>query len=607
MMLSEKMNITNLKRVAALLLVLIMLVGMIGCKKDVVKDNSSNNSSTQSQSNNDNSSQATPSTESSDVVSDDVSSNNTSTDNNPDNNINNSTVSNSKPESSKPTSGNTSLDPLKGNISVNYNYKAGTSRSDAEEIQHSIDPAGNEKGLVGYREKDRLERRDEILNTPNTLEIYDVKGTIYYVSTKGSDVNDGLSPETPIQTLFAIDTLPLQPGDAVLFERGSLWRLTENLVCKSGVTYGSYGEGRKPMIFASPKNFAQENWKPSNKKNVWQITYMYAYPGGVFFDEGKEIGYEKQGLRDLKSNTDFYCNTDTATLYIYCDKGNPSKVWKSIEVSQSAICIKFGNGSDGIVFDNFTIRYCGIHSVHASYANRNMTVTNCEIGFNGGGWQGGLPGQGGTGRYGNSVESWCGGYGFTVNHCWIYQNFDTAASPQGNNSKQFGDYANISISNNLFEYNNADLEFWDGAGASGMALFINTVCDNNIHRFTGLGWGTRATDGGIRGIDGLIFGGFALGQNKGFSFSNNIIDCPGTHMYKFGNESYEDYKNFKRVGNVFYINQSMRWTTALTSRAMHWKDENTMVKDNYAASTKTEAVKAFAEFEPGAKVYWYDK
>ncbi|MBQ4130715.1 MAG: hypothetical protein IJD71_00060 [Clostridia bacterium] len=607
MRLSEKINITSFKRLAALLLVLVMLVGMIGCKKDPNKDTNSSNSSNQSQSDNANSSDAPSDNTSSDGTSTDGTSSDTFTDSNIDNNYGygdtTSDTSSDKSESSSNTStGTASVNPLKGNITVEYEYEAGTSRTDAEEIEHSIDPAGYNKGYVGYREADRIKRRDEILNTPNTLDLYDVKGTVYYVSTKGSDANDGLSPKTPIQTLFAVDALVLKPGDAVLFERGSLWRLTENLACKSGVIYGSYGEGRKPMIFGSPKNFAQEIWKPANKKNVWKMTYIYAYPGGMFFNEGKEIGYLKLGLRDLNKNTDFYLDTETSTLYLYCDKGNPSNVWKSIEVSQTFTCVKFGNGNDGTVFDNFTIRYCGTHSISAGYANRNMTVTNCEIGYNGGAWTGGEPG---TNRYGNSVESWCGGYGFTVNNCWIYQNFDTAASPQGNDSKKSGDYANISVSNNLFEYNNADLEFWDGPGESGMAYFINTVCDNNIHRFTALGWGTRTDDGGVRGIDGLIFGGMSLGQLKSFSFSNNIIDCPGTHMYKFGIVSYDEYKKFKRVGNVFYLRQSLRWTTALTSRAMVWTDKDTQITENWSASTEAETIKAFKEFEPNATVYWY--
>ncbi len=601
-MLSEKMNIASLKRIAALLLVLIILVGMIGCKKDT--DTSSNPSSNQSQSNDGNSSEAP-----SDDTSSDGTSSDTSNDTNTDNNYGyGDATSDTSFESGKPSSGtstgNTSVNPLQGNITIEYEYESTGTRIDATEIDHAIDPAGYEKGYVGYREEDRIKRRDEILNTPNTLDLYDIKGDIYYVSTKGSDANDGKSPKTPIQSLFAIDALPLKPGDAVLFERGSLWRLTENLDCVSGVTYGSYGEGRKPMIFGSPKNLAQEIWKPSNKKNVWKLTYIYAFPGGIFFDEGKQIGYQKQGLRDLKKNTDFYLNTETSTLYIYCDKGNPSNVYKSIEASQSSIGIKFANHAENIVFDNFTVRYCGTHSIYASYGNKNMTVTNCEIGYNGGSWQGGVVG---TNRFGNSVESWCGGYGFTVNNCWIYQNFDTAVSPQGNNSKQFGDYANISVCNNLFEYNNADLEFWDGIGESGLANFVNLQANNNIQRFTALGWGTRTDDGGIRGIDGLIFGGMNLGQLKSMSYSNNIIDCPGTHMYKFGILSYDEYKNFKRVGNVFYLRQSLRWTTALTSRAMVWTDVDTQITTNYSATNEQETLKAFAEFEPNATVYWYRK
>ncbi len=580
MKLSEKLNIASIKRVAALFIALMLLVTTIGCKtnSDDKKNNSSNASN--SSSNSSNSSGNNSGTSSDGSSSEDPSLNQNSND-----------------------SSAATIDPLKGNINVEYEYLAGTSRTDAEELTPSVDPAGYEQGLKGYREDLREERLNEILNTPNTEELYDLKGEIFYVSTKGSDANDGKSPQTPIQSLAAIDTLSIDSGDAVLFERGCIWRMTETLELKSGAIYGSYGEGRKPMLLGSPRNFSQETWKPSNKKNVWQMNYMYAYPGGMFFDEGKEIGYQKNGLRDLQKNTDFYFNQESATLYLYCDKGNPAKVWKFIEVSQTGISIKAQNNNKGTTVDNLSVRYLGIHSIHSSWGAKNFTVTNCEIGYNGGGWGGGQGPTGGNTRYGNSIESWCGGYGFTTNHNWIYQNFDTAISPQGGDSKKFGDYANISISDNLFEYNNCDIENWDRIGPSGMCLYINNKWDNNIHRFTSLGWGTRPDDGGIRGIDGVHYGGLSKGQLHSISWSNNIIDCPGRQIFKFGISTPEEYKKFIRKGNTYYIRQSIRTTTALVNRDMYYDSDGKAV--NFAASTEADTLKAFAKFEPSAKVYWY--
>lgn len=62
---------------------------------------------------------------------------------------------------------------------------------------------------TGYLEPQADELRAKILNSPNTEEIYEIKGTKYYVSANGNDENDGLSPEKAICSIDAIEKLPL--------------------------------------------------------------------------------------------------------------------------------------------------------------------------------------------------------------------------------------------------------------------------------------------------------------------------------------------------------------------------------------------------------------
>ncbi len=583
--LSELLKTANLKRIVALMMAILMLVCMVGCKNDG-DDNSSTLSSSQQGASSNTSSEDT----SSDDTSSDETSSNVSTEDTTSSEITN--VTSNSTTNKKPAK----VDPLAGNINVEYEFLSGTSRSDADEIQPAVDPAPFLRGYEGYAQKERDERLQEILNTKNTLEYYDIKGKIYYVSTKGNDANDGTSPENAIQTLAAVDGLPLEDGDAVLFERGCIWRMSQQFACREGVTYGSYGEGRKPIILGSPKNFAQEVWSPSKKKNVWQISYMYEYPCGAFFDEGKEAGYQKLTMRELEKNTDYFLDEENATLYVYCDKGNPSKVYKSIEFSQDTMTMHLGTGVDRVTIDNIIIRYMGPGGVYCSYNNEALVVTNCEVGFTGGTWMGSV-------RGGNGISTWCGGLNMKWDHNWIYQTFDSGVSPQGRLGQH--NYDNISISYNLFEYNNCDIESFESGYSVGMPLstYSNNHYDYNICRFTSLGWGTRADDGGIRGIDGVHRGSFGADQIIDITSNYNIIDCPGRYVYNMSLGNKACFDNWERKGNVYYIKQSMRTLSQLTAK-FYWSDEETRV-DAQTATSKSGTIDAFALFEPDATVYWY--
>ncbi len=578
----------KIKQILSLLIVLLMIFLSTACSSSKKNDNNSQASDTTSQNNSINTSQnGSSSNNSSGESSSDASSKNSSTNSS----SNKATQNTSKGDGSS-----------KGQISTQDKTPSKPKPStplDENEVKVVVDPANLISNYKGYANTERNKRLKEILNTPNTLELYDVKGKIYYVSTKGNDENDGLTPKTAIQNLSAVASLPLKKGDAVLFERGGIWRMQQPFQCKSNITYGSYGKGKKPLFLGSPKNYAQEKWKPSKKKNVWQISYMYDYPCGAFFDQGKEAGYLKTDLQSLTANTHFFYEESIATLYLYCDKGDPSTVWSSIDFSQAGVRINLHTGVNNVVVDNIAIRYAGQGGIGGTYANHHFTVTNCEIGFVGGAWLGDDPSS--NLRFCNGIETWCGGEYLTWDHNWIYQTFDSAMSPQGRNG---GAYHDISMSNNLLEFNNCDIETWE-TNAESPAKYYNYFMDNNICRFTSLGWGTRADDGGIRGIDGVHYGHLKKDQITGkFSFSNNIIDCPGRMIYKFDIANKACYDKWIRKNNVYYIKQSLRTTNSLTY-CFHWEDNNNRVTW-HSGDTEEKVLNAFAEFEPNSKVYWYN-
>lgn len=70
--------------------------------------------------------------------------------------------------------------------------------------------------------------------------------TTYYVSNIGSDLNNGLTPETSWQTLAKVNSFTFASGDSILLKSGDIW--IEYLRPKSNTHFDSYGEAERPVI-----------------------------------------------------------------------------------------------------------------------------------------------------------------------------------------------------------------------------------------------------------------------------------------------------------------------------------------------------------------------
>jgi|LSQX01.2.fsa_nt_gb hypothetical protein len=487
------------------------------------------------------------------------------------------------------------IDPLSGNITADS--EVSKVRADAKEIKAPKNSAYLLNPLKGYAEKEAAALRESILNTGNTEEYYKITGTKYYVSPSGDDNNPGTSPDKPLRTAEKVSLLPLKAGDAVLFERGGVYRITQTIVCVEGVIYGSYGKGDKPAIYGSPQNYAADNiWKPTNKKNVWKAEFPYKQVGSIVFNHGEEVGILKvAGLDQLNANTQFYHNGDDGIVYLYCDKGNPSKVYKDIELCSEMFIFNIPIRVSNVTIDNLCLKYSGYGAVNCWYRNNNITVTNCEIGFMGGV-------QSSNVRLGNAIGFWEGNKGLVVEHNWVYQTFDTAISPQG-----FGGvgcvYENISFCNNLLEYNNADYEWFEVKGSE----WRNIKCDGNIMRFTSLGWGTRLNDAGIRGIEGCIRAETTEVTFEKFTFRNNIIDCPGRDIINWMLTP-EQFAGFDVGNNTVYVKASYRAVYPYNPaflRGLHLTGTGSVII-NATNQSELETIWKYWDKSPTSKVYWYD-
>lgn len=479
------------------------------------------------------------------------------------------------------------VDKSADNIDLNGEFVINDSvvaqRDDAKEVIYSGNCAALYNPAKGCDDVAAEKLRQEILNTENTEKYYKITGKTYYFSPGGSDDNDGTSQERPLRTISALNGLNLKEGDAVLFERGSVYRISSAMNAKSGVTYGSYGKGAKPKIYASPISLADSTiWTPTKTKNVWKTSYPYKEVGGIFFEHGEKVGYKKNKLKELDKNYDFYHDMDDGILYLRLSGGNPGKKFKSIEASTGIFIIAIANSAKNINIDNLCLKYSSYMGIHMTNAN-NVHITNCEIGYIGGKQYDAKI------RFGNAIEAWAGAKDFYVSNNWIYQTFDSAITWQGNEG---GKYENITVTNNLLEYNNADIEYWDSLEHT----LKNVKIDGNMMRFTSMGWGTRIGDGDIRGIEGPIVGTSTIVIAENVYFTNNTIDCPAREIIKW--DFNPEFKNVLVVdGNKVYVKKSYRTTDVVL--------KNLQIK-NYSASNLAELKEAFKAFDSSAGLYWYE-
>ncbi|MCQ2455467.1 MAG: hypothetical protein MJ090_04950 [Clostridia bacterium] len=425
------------------------------------------------------------------------------------------------------------------------------------------------KKVKSNSDNEALELRNAVINAKNTAEIYNITGTKYYVSPDGNDSNNGTSPEKAVKTLSAnaISGSNLRAGDAVLFERGGLWRLSSPLACANGVTYGSYGVGEKPTFFGSPYNYASKDfWTPSRKKYVWKATISDNDVGQVVCNHGALVG-KKQfgGVVAVESNGDYYFDRSGHTLYFYLDRGNPGNVFGDIEIPTTKDGIDVDR-AENVIIDNIRLKYVGKHGVDLCDCNGSK-ITNCEMGFIGGSV------QSGNLRYGNAIQVWNGVDGHLVENCWVYQIYDAALTFQGDNSYEAGFlrnkanndlYKNITYRNNLVEYSTYSFEFWhsntdmDGTEHDNLttARFQNINISDNISRFAGYGWGRQRPD---HMGNHIMVWRRALPNSTNNVISNNIFDMADSYMvyWQFKDKDANNNGQWNITNNTYFHGRNL--------------------------------------------------
>jgi len=400
--------------------------------------------------------------------------------------------------------------------------------------------------------------REKVLNTKNTADYYKWKGKTFYVSPNGDDKNDGLTPKTAVKTLNAdaIYMYKFQTGDAVLFERGGVWRMSSPIKAKEGVIYGSYGTGEKPTLVGSVRNYADPKfWTASSKENIWKITVADTDIGLIVCNHGELTGWKKyNGVTVLEKNGDFYYNNNDDTIYFYFDKGNPGKYFKDIEIGLNTNAFTVTN--DNVVIDNFRIKYYAHHGISMG-GNNNTKITNCELGFIGGAT------QTGTTRLGNAIQQWNMTDKQLIENNWIYQAYDTGytwqgADGTGNHLDPTGNhlkddevvYKDITVKNNLIEYCAMAVEYWhNDNGVPVLCKIENFDVSDNIFTYSGYGWSRSQRPDKVGAAIQVRERWFP--NATGCKIKNNIFDVSSRYTLYWG-FSGGPHGEWDISGNTFY-------------------------------------------------------
>lgn len=321
--------------------------------------------------------------------------------------------------------------------------------------------------------------RKTVLNIGDTLP-KTVTGNIWYISNDGDDTNSGKSKKDAWGSIYALtyNKSEIKSGDAVLFERGGVYRGT--FVAQSGVYYGAYGMGDKPCIYGSKQNYAKASWRYKNA-NIWVLEAPFTSDvGTIVFNHGEKVGFKKNKNYDLEADGDFWCDSkNNYTVYLY-SKTDPAKTYKSIEIGTNDHIIKLYDDTENVTIENLCLKYTGGHAVSANNGAKNITVRGCEIGYIGGSY------LSGSLRFGNGIEFYECCNDVTAEYNWIYQIYDSGITNQGG-----GEFIakNLNFSNNLIEYcGMGSYEYWI-AGEWDVNRYDNVNFVNNICRFAGYCWG----------------------------------------------------------------------------------------------------------------------
>lgn len=309
----------------------------------------------------------------------------------------------------------------------------------------------------------------------------------YYVSNKGCDTNDGLSPEKAFATVIKLREV-LKGGDTVLLHCGDTFygqiKLPAGISPEQPTSVGSYGEGAKPTL-SQYKIANADAWEQvSEKVYKLDLTDTAKFTGNTS-EINTNVGFLKVSnkifphkifeLEKLAAQWDFY--NDDRYVFVYSEK-NPSELSDDIRFACQIGCIPF---TTHMKVENIIIRGTGAHGING--VSNGAYIYNCEFHEIGGSELNGFPTP--NTRYGNGVECWANSANITVDHCKFSGVYDVAITMQGRPVKT--SWTNMHFTNNIMWNNQHCFEIWSSGDVPDTG-FVDCHFENNLCIESGYGW-----------------------------------------------------------------------------------------------------------------------
>lgn len=300
-------------------------------------------------------------------------------------------------------------------------------------------------------------------------------GRTYYVDSHLS--GDGLTQKTAAASYRNLD---IQPGDRVLFRRGSVFR--DALIAPDGmqdapVYFGAYGEGEKPAFLGSVDLSDENAWAEAGK-NIWKCRLpLTTEVGNLIFNDGEVCGILAWEKEDLNAQGKWHdtrigdevAHRERAAEYemLLYSCGNPGAYYRSIEAAvygERSVC----RANAYVTIEDLAFRYSGVHGF-AAIDVHHVEMRRCDFEFIGGVvWDRPL-----KIRLGNAFELWDDCHDVVMEDCFCKEIYDSCFTHQGPGEECHSAY-NLRVTGNHFEnYGMAAYEARDRVTA-GMVFAFNS-------------------------------------------------------------------------------------------------------------------------------------